>query len=593
MTDLDVPRITPPDSGPNRNPAGAVIQRAVDTTGTEMERATIAQMLLDRLGDPHPGVRTRERDWTWDETIRESAARGALATSLRIDAPFHIGVLLDNTPEFLFWLGGAALSGAAIVGINPTRRGAELEAEIRYVDCQLIVTDTDGMAKLRDLDLGLSEDRFVLVDAPSYRDEVRAHWVDEPAAAATVDESTLFLLLFTSGTTGTSKAVRCSQGRLARLAYANSAKYGHVREDVDYCPMPLFHGNALMALWAPALANGATVCLPRKFSASGFLPDVRFFGATFFTYVGKALSYLMATPEQADDIDNTLVRGFGTEASPEDKAEFVRRFGAELFEGYGSSEGAGSVKGDPAAPEGALGRPAHDEIAVVNPETRSECARAKLDHHGRVLNPDEAIGEMVDKGGAKRFEGYYKNEAAVAERIRHGWYWTGDLGYIDEAGYIYFAGRKGDWIRVDGENTSALMIERILRRHPKIIATGVYAVPDPRSGDQVMAAIEVADVSDFDPVEFAEFLDKQDDLGTKSAPRFVRVSTGLPVTGSNKVLKRELQAQLWRADDPIFHRVGRGGPMYVPLTEADEQALEREFHTHGRARFLPEPVSGR
>ena len=148
-------------------------------------------------------------------------------------------------------------------------------------------------------------------------------------------------LLFTSGTTGMSKAVRCSQGRLARLAYANTAKYGHVREDVDYCCMPLFHGNALMALWAPALANGATVCLTRKFSASGFLPDVRFFGATYFTYVGKALAYLMATPEQPDDHDNTLVRGFGTEASPEDKAEFVRRFGAELFEGYGSSEGAG------------------------------------------------------------------------------------------------------------------------------------------------------------------------------------------------------------------------------------------------------------
>ncbi|MFD4406014.1 AMP-binding protein [Nocardia sp. NPDC058499] len=550
-------------------------------------------MLLDRLGDSHLGVRTRERDWTWDETVRESAARGALATALRVDGPFHIGVLLENTPEYLFWLGGAALSGAVIVGINPTRRGAELEAEIRYVDCQLIVTDTAGMAQLRELDLGLDEDRFVLVDAPSYPGRVREHWVDEPVAAPAVDETTLFLLLFTSGTTGTSKAVRCSQGRLSRLAYANNEKYGHVREDVDYCCMPLFHGNALMALWAPALSNGATVCLTPKFSASGFLPDVRFFGATFFTYVGKALSYLMATPEQNDDIDNTLVRGFGTEASPEDKAEFARRFGAELFEGYGSSEGAGSVKADPDAPEGAMGRPAHADIAVVNPDTRDVCARAKLDPFGRVLNPDEAIGEMVDKGGAKRFEGYYKNEAAVAERIRHGWYWTGDLGYIDEAGFIYFAGRKGDWIRVDGENTSALTIERILRRHPKIIATGVYAVPDPRSGDQVMAAIEVAQVSDFDPAEFADFLGGQDDLGTKAAPRFVRVSANLPVTGSNKVLKRELQAQLWRVGDPIYHRVGRGALTYELLTETGKQELEQEFHTYGRARFLPDPETSR
>nr|WP_211243130.1 AMP-binding protein [Rhodococcus oryzae] len=543
-------------------------------------------MLLDRVGDEHLGVRTRERDWTWDETVHESAARGALATALRVDGPFHIGVLLENTPEFLFWLGGAALSGAAIVGINPTRRGAELEAEVRYVDCQLIVTDAAGMAQLRGLDLGLAEDRFLLVDHPAYAERVAAHRVAAPAADPEVSGSTLFLLLFTSGTTGMSKAVRCSQGRLARLAHANTAKYGHVREDVDYCCMPLFHGNALMALWAPALANGATVCLTRKFSATGFLPDVRFFGATYFTYVGKALAYLMATPERPDDHDNTLVRGFGTEASPEDRAEFVRRFGAELFEGYGSSEGAGSVRLDPAAPDGALGRPAHAEIAVVNPDSLVECERASLDEHGRVLNPDAAIGEMVDKGGAKRFEGYYKNEQAVADRIRHGWYWTGDLGYVDEAGFIYFAGRKGDWIRVDGENTSALMVERIVRRHPKVIATGVYAVPDPRSGDQVMAAIEVADASDFDPVEFAAFLAAQDDLGTKAAPRFVRVSTNLPVTGSNKVLKRELQAELWRCVDAVFRWEGRGEPMYREMSEDDKVALEADFASHGRQRYI-------
>jgi fatty-acyl-CoA synthase len=552
----------------------------------ELERTTIARMLFDRLGDDRLGVRTREQDWTWDEVVRESAARGAVASSLRRDGPFHVGVLLENTPEFLFWLGGAALAGAAVVGINPTRRGAELEAEIRYVDCQLIVTDTAGKAQLAGLDLGLSEDRFLLVDDPAYTELVAAHAVESPAEDPGIDASTLFLLLFTSGTTGTSKAVRCSQGRLARLAYANTAKYGHVREDVDYCCMPLFHGNALMALWAPALANGATVCLPRKFSASGFLPDVRFFGATFFTYVGKALAYLMATPEQPDDRDNTLVRGFGTEASPEDKTEFVRRFGAELYEGYGSSEGAGSVTLDPDAPEGALGRPANENIVIVDPETRVEKARARLDEHGRVLNPDEAIGEMVDKAGASRFEGYYKNEDAIADRIRHGWYWTGDLGYVDEAGFIYFAGRKGDWIRVDGENTSALMVERILRRHPKVVATGVFAVPDPRSGDQVMAAVEVADPTDFDPAEFAAFLGNQDDLGTKAAPRFVRVSTDLPVTGSNKVLKRTLQEQRWRCDDPVFRWVGRGVPEYHEMTDSEKAVLEQEFHTHGRQRFL-------
>ncbi|TXG92545.1 acyl-CoA synthetase [Rhodococcus rhodnii] len=550
-------------------------------------------MLLDRLGDEHPGLRTREHTWSWDGVVRESAARARLATDLREPGPFHIGVLLENVPDFVFWLGGAALAGATIVGINPTRRGDDLAAEIRHVDLQLIVTDDAGREQLVALDV-LPEHRILSIDSDAYRNAVADRRPDTAdtgledagVVAAEVEAESLFLLLFTSGTTGASKAVRCSQGRLARLAYANSAKYGHVREDVDYCCMPLFHGNALMALWAPALANGATVCLTPKFTASGFLPDVRFYGATFFTYVGKALGYLMATPERPGDRDTTLVRGFGTEASPEDKAEFVRRFGAELFEGYGSSEGAGSVVRDPAAPPGALGRPANENIAIVDPETLTDKAPARLDEHGRVLNPDDAIGEMVDKAGASRFEGYYKNESAVADRIRHGWYWTGDLGYVDQQGFLYFAGRKGDWIRVDGENTSALDIEHILRRHPGVVATGVFGVPDPRSGDQVMAAIEVADVDAFDPVAFADFLAVQPDLGTKSAPRLLRVSASLPVTGSNKVLKRTLQQQRWRTEDAVFRWVGRGSPQYALMSEGDRDALDAEFARFGRTRLL-------
>ncbi|OMC40167.1 acyl-CoA synthetase [Mycobacterium sp. GA-1841] len=548
-------------------------------------RDSIGAMLLDRVGDQHLGLRTRDRDWTWDEVVAESAARGALAQALRVAGPFHIGVLLENVPDFVFWLGGAALVGASIVGINPTRGAAELTAEIRLADCQLIVTDTAGAERLRGLDLGLAPDRFLVIDAPDYAEALDAHRV-APALADGVDADSLMLLLFTSGTTGASKAVICTQGRLAVIAYAAAEKFGHVRDDVEYCCMPLFHGNAIMALWAPALSVGATVCLTPTFSASGFLPDVRYFGATFFTYVGKALGYLMATPEQPDDADNPLVRGFGTEASPDDQRAFRGRFAAELFEGYGSSEGGGAVVLAPDMPPGALGRPAHAGVAIVDPEALTDCAPAVFDEHGRVLNPDEAVGEIVDKFGTRTFEGYYKNDEANAERIRNGWYWTGDLGYLDENGFIYFAGRRGDWIRVDGENTSALTIERVLRRHPDVVAAGVYAVPDPRSGDQVMAAIEVADPPGFDAAAFVSFLAGQDDLGAKGFPRFLRISKNLPVTGSNKVLKRELQRQRWHTDDHVYRWMGRGAPEYRLMDDDDAQALDAEFAQYGRQRYL-------
>jgi fatty-acyl-CoA synthase len=211
-----------------------------------------------------------------------------------------------------------------------------------------------------------------------------------------------------------------------------------------------------------------------------------------------------------------------------------------------------------------------------------------LDDHGRVLNPDDAVGEIVDKFGSRDFEGYYRNDDADAERIRNGWYWTGDLGYLDAAGFLYFAGRRGDWIRVDGENISALTIEHVLRRHQLVVAAGVYAVPDPRSGDQVMAAIEVTDPGGFDIAGFAEFLCQQGDLGSKAVPRLLRVSAELPVTGSNKVLKRELQQQRWNTEDAVYRWPGRAGtaPEYRLMDDADKRALDAEFAIHGRQGHL-------
>ncbi|ODR11196.1 acyl-CoA synthetase [Mycolicibacillus koreensis] len=552
-------------------------------------RTDIATMLLDRAGDPHPGLRTRDRDWSWDAVLAESAARAALAAELRRDGPFHIGVLLDNVADFVFWLGGAALAGAAIVGLNPTRGATELAEQIRHADCQLIVTDRAGAARVAGLDLpasmGLGGDRILVVDDDGYLERVAARRT-APAAAPGVGAETLFLLLFTSGTTGAAKAVRCSQGRLARIADAAADRYAHTRDDVEYCCMPLFHGNAIMALWAPALSRGATVCLTPTFTATGFLEDVRYFGATFFTYVGKALGYLLATPERPDDADTTLRRGFGTEASPADQREFRRRFGAELFEGYGSSEGGGAVARDPDAPPGALGRPAHDGVVVLDPHTLLTCPPATFDADGRLRNPEEAVGEIVDKRGAAGFEGYYKNEAADAERLRHGWYWTGDLGYLDSAGFLYFAGRRGDWIRVDGENISALTVEHALRRYPGVIAAAGYGVPDPRSGDQLMAAVEVADPAGVDVAALAAFLAADKSLGRKGIPRLLRISSALPVTGSNKVLKRQLQTERWHTDDPVYRWVGRGAPDYRLLSAVDRRGLDAEFYAHGRQRHL-------
>ena len=460
--------------------------------------STIAAMLAVRAQDDSTGVMEAGGSWTWRQAVAEGAARGALARALFGGGPPHIGVLLPNGPEYLFWLNGAALAGAAIVGVNPTRRGEALAADIRATDCALIVTDDEGAALLEGLDLDLEADKVLVVDSDRYGtlvDEYRGSPAADAVLAGTdqVEEDSLFLLIFTSGTTGAPKAVRCTQGRLAGIAEIAAPGYGYNGDDVCYCPMPLFHGNALMALWGPSVNVGSAIAVRPRFSASSFLDDVRLFGATKFSYVGKAIAYILATPERPDDAENTLTSAFGTEASVRDRSRFRKRFDCYLIEGYGQSEGGVAINPTADMPRGALGRPVDGvDLAVISPETGEQCAPARFDAERRLLNAGEAIGEIVNRSGRGKFEGYYKREDAEHDRLRRGWYWTGDLGYVDENGFFYFAGRNGDWLRVDSENFAAGPVEAVLSRNPDLAVVAVYPVPDTVSGagDQVMIAVE-------------------------------------------------------------------------------------------------------
>lgn len=548
---------------------------------------TVAELLRRREEDDHPALLFEEERITWREFVRASAVRAGLLAKLRGPGPFHVGVLLENVPEYLFWIGGAALAGAALVGINPTRRGEELASDVRHTDCQLVVSDGRQATQLRGLDVGVPEDRILLVDGPGYR-RMLEPFEGEALAGAPVSEADTLLLLFTSGSTGAPKAVICSQGRLAAIAESAAERFGIGREDVLYQSMPLFHGNAIMSNWAPALAAGATVALRRKFSASGFGPDVRRTGATYFNYVGRALSYVLAQPPTPEDAENRLRLGFGTEASARDIEQFRSRFGCPLVENYGSSEGAILILRVPGTPEAALGLPPEEpsfDVIIADPETGAECPRARFDEHGALVNAAEAIGEIVNRAGAPAFEGYYKNPEAEAERIHDGWFWSGDLGYRDEAGWFYFAGRGADWLRVDSENFATAPVERILARFPGVALAAVYPVPDPRTGDQVMAALQLESGVRFDPQAFAGFLDRQADLGSKWAPRFVRIVDEVPQTANHKINKRPLRAERWNAPAGVFWRAEPGGP-YRPMTPADVEELHRAFEAHGRAQVL-------
>ncbi|MDP3711045.1 MAG: AMP-binding protein [Mycobacteriales bacterium] len=535
---------------------------------------TVAELVRRRADDPRPGLVAGDRSWSWSQVVAEAAARAGWYAEDRgrrgASGPPHVGVLLDNTPDYALWLTAAALGRFVVVGLNATRRADGLTEDVRATACDLVVTDAAGAALLDVADLGPA--RVVDTAAASY-----------PPCGLPVDDAEpgdLHVLVFTSGTTGSPKAVRCSQGKIAWSAQGLVMRTELTADDVVYCAMPLFHSNAVIAGWGPALAVGATLALPPperpRFSASGFLPDVRRYAATYANYVGTPLSYVLAQPAHEDDADNPLRLVFGNEGAPADLGRFAERFGCRVVDGFGSSEGGISISRTPETPAGALGLP-NGDVRVLDPATGKACPEALLDEAGRLTNP-EAVGELVNCDGAGMFEGYWDAPADDAHRLRDGRYWSGDLGYRTADGFLWFAGRSGDRLRVGGENFPAAPVARLLGQHPSVVEVVVYAVPDPTAGDQVMAAVVPGD--GFDPAGFASWAAAQPGCAAPWVPRFLRVLSEVPRTPTGKVLTRVLAQQRWDGEG-VWLRDGRALELR-PMSDADRAVLATAFTDAGR-----------
>ncbi len=256
-------------------------------------------------------------------------------------------MLLQNTPFFSAVLVAAALTGIVPVGLNPVRRGAALARDVTHADCQVVLADSASATVVGDID-------HIDVDSPEWAAEVAA-FRDAPVVAYDADPSDLFMLIYTSGTSGDPKAVKCSHGKVAIAGVDDDAALRLGPDDICYVSMPLFHSNAVLVGWAVALACRGSLVLRRKFSASQFLPDVRRYGATYANYVGKPLSYVLATPERPDDADNPLRAVYGNEGAPADVDRFARRFDTVVMDGFGSTEGGIAIGRTPDTPPGALG----------------------------------------------------------------------------------------------------------------------------------------------------------------------------------------------------------------------------------------------
>src|SRR5918995_6796648 len=159
----------------SRTPSCAASARCTSNSLPRSRMPTIAELVRARAADEHPAILFEDESWSYAEYVTACAERAALLGELRRPGPFHVGVLLDNVPEFAMWLGAAAVSGAVIVGINPTRRGAELARDITHTECQLLVTEERHAPLLDGIDTGVGDDRVLVIESPAYDGALDRH----------------------------------------------------------------------------------------------------------------------------------------------------------------------------------------------------------------------------------------------------------------------------------------------------------------------------------------------------------------------------------------------------------------------------------
>jgi fatty-acyl-CoA synthase len=567
-----------------------------------------------------------DRTWTYRQ-FRDESVRLAHFLLRRLgpidDArPGHVAMILENHFELLALYGGCAYAGLTLFGINTGLRGDVLAGVLNQSRARLLVIDERFWPELErvrgELKYLAPENILVLrtgtgaFDASAdlraaLQSEVGGGSLDVPAVTVTPDRN--LMVIYTSGTTGLPKGINNNHTKLCAVGFAVSGTIGLGPDDVGYACMPLFHSNAIFVGFMPAFWVGGSMALRERFSASQFVPDVLKHGVTFWNYVGEPVHYVLAAIEKeykgdeariAREITNNPRNKFryavGNGAAPPDIDLFSRWMGLEdMFELYGSTEAAISTfrrKGDP---RGSVGEVADLNVKILDPNG-NECPPAELGPDGKLLNYEQAVGEICRVADAGLFQGYFDNPKANNDKVRDGVYHSGDLGHmliVDGRRFLYFDGRTDDWIRKDGENFSASQVGRILSENPDVALAVAYGVPCSVSDELVMAAIKLREGASFDAKAFFEWCDEQvkgASMDRKWFPDFIRIVDDFEFTQTQKVLVRNYKKSHFDLKrlpkgEPLFWR-SRGDTAFKPFTAADYEQLRTEFAAREKLELL-------
>lgn len=462
---------------------------------------------------------------------RATRIANALA-GLGLEKGDAVAVQLPNGPEFAALWFGVARAGLVEVPVNVGLRGDLLAYTLNQARCRAIVIAADWVTRIDAIAAELETVEHVIVvgeGGAASLSTINFEQLLEGASTrvtTVVDPWELNMVGFTSGTTGPSKGALLSHESGFEQAYSAIATNEYEPGERFFTGFPLFHRNARdTSVLASMILDGASTVLHQGFSASRFWDTTREQGVTAFNFMGAVLLILLKQPEREDDADNPVRKGWGAPAPPDIKPAFERRFDLLLSEGYGLTEtGIICSEGPSVRRLGSCGKPLRTYAVQIQDEL------------GNPLGPDD-VGEICVRPTRPRvlFEGYCGMPEQSLEAFRGLWFHTGDRGFRDQEGWLFFVDRAKDAIRRRGENVSSWELEQVLNSHPAIAEAAVVGVPSELSEEEVLAFVRVMEGEEPAPEEILDFV--QERVPHFAVPRYVDFVDSLPKNPQQRLQK--------------------------------------------------------
>ncbi|MBX9588029.1 MAG: AMP-binding protein [Hyphomonadaceae bacterium] len=512
------------------------------SSGRARNGETIGSLLSDRASSEgnRPFARCDSDVLTYATAGAQAARVAGALCELGVERGDRVCVMLPNGVElFQTWFGIQHL-GAVAVPINTAYRGDLLTHVLNDSGAALLVIDAElldrvafvqgDLKHLTRVVVASSLSAFPGVGETRFDNVAFAHLINGPSLSlADVDDRDPAAILYTSGTTGPSKgAVLCHRGLLL-MADNHRRQCDIGRETVCYTSLPLFHAIALVLSSHGALSAGASVVVGKRFSASRFWSEIRQSQAEYASITGSIAQILFKQAPNAEDREHRLRTVYAVPAPAAIHSQFEDRFGVTFIEAYGATDGQVVAY----TPRG-MRRPGSCGKVIEGFELKV------VDDFDEPIGPGK-VGEIVYRGKAPYMMalGYHNNPAATAEAHRNSWFHSGDLGYLDEEGFLHFVDRKKDSLRRRGENVSSYDVEKVFNDHPAVFESAAVAVPSDLDEDEIKIVLVLRPDARAEPADMIKWCEPR--LAYFMVPRYVEFVEELPKTPNGKVLKYQLR----------------------------------------------------